>query len=185
MIILKIVWVLWLLSEILLNRLLRSTTGDKKKKDKGSLWMIWITIILSINIGIFLSYYIDLPLGTQPTLIISGTILIVLGMLLRFYSISSLGKFFTVDVTIREDHTLKTDGIYGWVRHPSYLGSLIFFAGFGISINNWISFLTIIIPVTLVFLYRIKIEEKVLIEQFGQDYKVYMDNSYHLIPWIY
>jgi len=106
-------------------------------------------------------------------------------MILRFISIWSLGKFFTVDVTIRDNHKIKQDGLYRIIRHPSYTGMLLSFIGLGISINNWISLLTISILVTIAMLYRIKIEERALKDQFGSEYSDYMKRTYRLIPWIY
>jgi len=106
-------------------------------------------------------------------------------MAIRFISIWTLGKYFTVDVTIRDDHKLKKDGFYKIIRHPSYSGSLVSFIGFGISLNNWISLTTVVILIMISFIYRIRIEEKVLIDQFGKEYLDYKKNTYRLIPWIY
>lgn len=99
--------------------------------------------------------------------------------------INNLGKYFTVDVTIKKDHQLKTDGFYKYVRHPSYAFSLLTFLGLAIVLNNYISAVIVFVPVFLMFLYRIKIEEKVLTEQFGSDYSDYMKKTKRLIPFIY
>jgi len=55
----------------------------------------------------------------------------------------------------------------------------------GLSFNNILSFLIITITVGSAFLYRIKIEEKALLEKFGQEYNDYMKKSKKLIPFIY
>ncbi|HZX63206.1 MAG TPA: isoprenylcysteine carboxylmethyltransferase family protein, partial [Bacteroidales bacterium] len=114
-----------------------------------------------------------------------GLILIILGMILRFISVWSLGRLFTVDITIRDNHKIKKDGVYRIIRHPSYSGSLLSFIGFGISLNNWISLIIISILLTIAMLYRIKIEERLLIDQFGFKYLDYTKRTYRLIPWIY
>ncbi len=181
----SIVYIIWGGSEILLNRLIRSGTTDKKKQDKGSLTLIWLMIVLSISIGVFLSIYIQAPISHHPLIRFIGLILIIAGIALRFFSIRSLGKFFTVDVTIRENHKIKKDGIYKTIRHPSYSGSLLSFIGFGITLNNWLSLIIIVFLITGVFLYRIKIEERALIDYFGTDYLEYKKNTYRLIPWVY
>jgi protein-S-isoprenylcysteine O-methyltransferase Ste14 len=180
-----IVWAFWFASEILLNRLFRSGKSDQKNLDKGTIRIIWITIGIANSLGILAAIFVRLPLSINTIISYSGILIIIAGMILRFVSIMTLGRFFTVDVTIRTDHKIKKDGVYRLIRHPSYTGSLISFFGFGISLNNWISLFIITVPVIIAMLNRIKIEEKLLIEQFGEDYQEYMRESFRLIPWIY
>jgi protein-S-isoprenylcysteine O-methyltransferase Ste14 len=180
-----IIWIIWCASEILLIRLIRSGSADKRDQDKGSLIFIWILITLAICSGVIVSKLIRIPICAQLLIPYIGLCIVVTGMLLRFYSIRTLGKLFTVDVTIREKHEIKKDGLYKIIRHPSYSGSLLSFVGFGISLNNWLSLIAILILILTAFLYRIKIEEKALIDHFGNDYLDYMKKTYRLIPWIY
>ena len=180
-----IIWSLWFLSEILLNRLFRSSGDDKKDLDRGTMRIIWITIGVANSLGIICVFYVKLPISSIIIIPYLGLVLITFGILFRFYSILSLGKFFTVDVTIRKNHKVKKDGIYRFIRHPSYLGSILSFIGFGISLNNWISLIIISIMVTLAMLNRIRIEERLLQEQFGLEYSDYMKKTYRLFPWIY
>jgi protein-S-isoprenylcysteine O-methyltransferase Ste14 len=57
--------------------------------------------------------------------------------------------------------------------------------GFGLSLNNWLSLIMIVIPVTTAMLHRITIEEKALLNQFGREYAEYLQSTYRLIPYIY
>ncbi|MCX6233343.1 MAG: isoprenylcysteine carboxylmethyltransferase family protein [Bacteroidetes bacterium] len=185
MVIFIIIWSVWLISEILLNRLLRSGNTDKKDQDKGSMRIIWITIGVANSLGIVFSVFFHIPISNLVIIPFFGLFLIIVGMVFRFIAIWSLGRLFTVDVTIRANHKIKKDGVYRIIRHPSYSGSLLSFIGFGISLNNWISLIIIGILVTFAMLNRIKIEERLLIAQFGEDYLDYMKRIYRLIPWIY
>jgi protein-S-isoprenylcysteine O-methyltransferase Ste14 len=185
MMIFIIIWSVWCASEILLNRILLSGTNDKLNQDKGSLRLIWIMIALAISLGVIFSYHIKIPISKGLFIPYFGLFLIVFGMILRFIAIRSLGRLFTVDVTIRADHKLKKDGVYRIIRHPSYSGSLLSFIGYGISINNWLSLVIVAILMTIAFLHRIKVEEKLLIDQFGAEYLEYKSKTYCLIPWIY
>jgi protein-S-isoprenylcysteine O-methyltransferase Ste14 len=180
-----IIWSIWFLSEIFLNRLFRSGENDKRDQDRGTMRIIWITIGIANSLGIIMALLVNLPISSHLILPYSGLLVIILGMIIRFYSIVSLGRLFTVDVTIRNNHKIKQDGVYRFIRHPSYLGSLVSFLGFGISLNNWISLLIITIMVTIAMLNRIRIEERLLLEQFGPEYSKYMKKTYRLIPWIY
>jgi protein-S-isoprenylcysteine O-methyltransferase Ste14 len=179
------IWSLWFVSEILLNRLLRSGSDDRKDQDKKTLGLIWRLIGLANSMGILFVIFIRMPISTSWLLPYSGLGLIIIGMVIRFAAIISLGRFFTVDVTIRQDHRIKKDGIYSLIRHPSYLGSILSFIGFGLSLNNWLSLPVIVIPVTMAMLYRIRIEEKVLLDRFGQEYAEYKNDTCSLIPYIY
>ena len=181
----EIIYATWFLSEVLLNRLYRSRSKSSKKNDKNSLQLIWGTIIVSMTAGIMASITLPVPLDNAVWPVITGLVLIVLGMVLRFIAIGTLGKFFTVDITIQEEQTLLTNGVYKFIRHPSYSGSLLSFLGFGFSQNNWVSLFVIFVPVLLAFLYRIKLEEKMLLEQFGQAYREYKQKTRRLIPGIY
>jgi protein-S-isoprenylcysteine O-methyltransferase Ste14 len=180
-----IIWSIWFVSEILINRLLRSGNDDKKGQDKGSIRLIWIMIGLGNSLGIIFTIIVRIPVSYSIFVPYTGLLLILIGMALRFYSIWSLGRLFTVDVTIRDNHEIKKNGVYRFIRHPSYLGSIISFIGFGLSLNNWVSLLIISVLVTSAMLYRINIEEKLLKQQFGSEYSDYMKNSYRLIPWVY
>jgi protein-S-isoprenylcysteine O-methyltransferase Ste14 len=175
----------WVLSEILYNRLLHSKDADKQNADSGSMSVIWITIIICTTLAVFISIKYAFPIFLNPIGLYAGIALIFVGIILRFAIIRSLGKFFTVDVTIRENHKLKTDGFYKYLRHPSYFASLLSFIGFGLTLNNWISLALIASAILTVFVIRIKVEEKVLIEQFGSEYTEYKNATSGLIPFIY
>lgn len=178
-----IVWAIWLLSEVLLNRILHSK--ESLKEDKGSLKIIWLTIIISIILGVIFAIFTEFMISSSGIFQYSGLFLIIFGMILRFFAVFSLGKFFTVNVTLMPDHKIKKDGLYKIIRHPSYAGSLISFFGFGLSLNNYISLFLIFIPVFFSFLYRIKIEENLLERHFGKEYQDYKSKTYKLIPYVY
>ena len=80
---------------------------------------------------------------------------------------------------------LKTDGIYERIRHPSYLGIHFIILGFSFTMNSLYSFLVLFVPVLLSVMYRIRIEEKVLVNEFGERYSNYASRTKKLIPGIY
>ena len=157
MVIFYVIWAVWLLSEIILNILLRSGKKDQKGQDKGTFSIIWIAIALANSSGIIIAAKFDFAFSDHLIIAYIGLLLIIAGMIIRLYSIYSLGRLFTVNVTIREDHKIKQDGIYRLVRHPSYSGSILSFIGFGMSLNNWLSLAIIFIFVTVAMLIRIRI----------------------------
>jgi protein-S-isoprenylcysteine O-methyltransferase Ste14 len=179
------IWITWVLSEIILAIFQRSkkSTDDH---DKSSLKIIWITIILSIFTGVYLSdTNLKLISGYDRILNYSGLFLILFGLVVRWIAILTLRKSFTVNLAVSEKQKIVRSGIYEHIRHPSYTGSLISFLGLGILFNNWLTLLMIFIPICAAFLYRVKLEESLLIKTFGKQYGDYLKHSWKLIPGIF
>ena len=181
----NVIMALWGLSEIFLVLKMRSGNDDAKGKDKKTLSLLWLVIGFSIFFGIFISKVSYFPFYFTQKVQIIGLVILLLSVVLRLMVVDNLGKYFTVDVTIRKDHQLKTDGFYKLVRHPSYAFSLLTFFGLAIVLNNYIAAIVLLVPVVSMFIYRINIEEKALKYQFGKDYCDYMKKTKRLIPFIY
>jgi protein-S-isoprenylcysteine O-methyltransferase Ste14 len=113
-----------------------------------------------------------------------GVGMILLGMIIRFVAIATLKRNFSGRLRIRANHTLVTNGIYHWMRHPAYLGFILFFLGIPILVSSVLGFLVMFFLVPLI-LRRIRNEEEMLIERFGSEYKEYMKQSKKLIPFFY
>ena len=179
-----IVYVSWFLSELILGRLKRSNSSDVRRDDRHSLAVIWIVIGFVMPIASIIPRFMEATIADGRWVSYSGVGLIVVGMALRAWAILSLGRLFTVDVTIREGHVLKTDGLYSIVRHPSYFASWLSFVGYGFAQNNWVSLAVVSVAIMAAFLYRIKIEEELLISQFGDAYLKFRKSTKAIIPGV-
>lgn len=111
--------------------------------------------------------------------------LFVFGMSIRWIAIGSLKRAFTVKVTILKDHQLKTDGVYAWVRHPSYTGMYIYGLGYGLALQSPLSILLVLGAVWFSTHARIPVEEAVLESHFGESYRQYKTKTWRLFPWLY
>lgn len=160
------------------------TSGVKAKNDKKSLIIFWITIPTSITLAFFNAKYANWD-TINYYLMLSGLAIFGLGVLIRWISILQLKKDFTVDVAINKTHKLKETGMYKFIRHPSYLGLFLIVLGLSIAMNTLISLFVLSIPVFLAIVYRIKIEEQILISEFGNNYKEYMKRTKKIIPFIF
>jgi len=156
-----------------------------KDRDRGSsrLWDI-AHFFGAIGAGVGFSRIGHLAFG-QEWMPGSGVILMVGGIVFRWLSIQSLGKYFTGKVRILDGHKLVQDGIYEHVRHPAYAGTLIAYLGMGMAFSNWISLALIFLPILLAALNRIRVEEAALREAFGDEYVEYSTATNRLIPRIY
>jgi protein-S-isoprenylcysteine O-methyltransferase Ste14 len=121
----------------------------------------------------------------SPFLGYLGCLLIMAGLLIRWLAISTLRRQFTVNVSIVKDHKIIDTGIYAFIRHPAYLGSLLSFLGLGLAFESWICLLIVFILPLMATLYRISVEEKVLNDHFGQEYSDYTMRTKRLIPKVF
>ncbi|MHA2270177.1 MAG: methyltransferase family protein [Promethearchaeota archaeon] len=97
----------------------------------------------------------------------------------------NLGKQGTGILVVREDHELITTGLYKLLRHPMYSGTLLGVIGFAfVTQSIFVSLITFVLYFWI-FKERLKYEEKLLEETFGEKYQKYKESSYRLIPFLY
>ena len=171
--------------EVFMNLRQRSKTKVTSSADKSSLWWLYGLITL----GYALSFSIGATkigrIYAWNTFFAIGMALFVVGFKIRIHSIRTLKQFFTYSVAKVENHQIIETGLYKYIRHPGYLGQLIIFIGISTSISNWLSILVMMVPITLGYLYRIKIEERFMLEQLGDGYLNYQKRTKRIIPMIY
>jgi protein-S-isoprenylcysteine O-methyltransferase Ste14 len=113
-----------------------------------------------------------------------GLFLIMAGFVILLTAQITLGRYHASVPMIWEDHKLIRHGIYRLVRHPLYMGVITFCIGlavFGPSFSGLL-IMSLLIPI---FLIRIRIEERLLLETFGDAYREYQRNTRKLIPFLY
>lgn len=181
-----VVCTVWGLSEIALGRILHSKKDTANAQDKSSLRILWLTIAPSLTAGIYLGVK-GVGFVAEGSFVISvaGLMLIILGLVIRWWAILTLKHRFTTDVSIQKDHALVTTGVYRAIRHPAYAASILSFLGLGMTFSNWLSVVVIVVPITAAFLYRIRVEEAVLNSHFGDTWRDYCRATRRLIPWVY
>lgn len=115
---------------------------------------------------------------------IVGVVLILAGAVIRQRAIRALGRYFSSGLRTLEEHKLVKDDLYKHIRHPAYTGFLLVWFGVPLLLSSLYGFLLMLLFIPC-FLYRMKVEENMLIEKFGNEYKEYMRNSKKLIPYVY
>lgn len=150
----------------------------------------WPTFVALIAIGAslwFLPYADRNDIWVWPesdALRYFGLGCVVVGAGIRVMAMAQLGPLFSTLVTIQQEHSLVTSGLYRWVRHPIYTGSLIAVAGICLVFRS--KFIWVALPLYLVgTLWRVYDEEQLLREAFGEDYQHYQARTWRLIPFIY
>ena len=156
-------------------------------KDAGSLRVIllgmWLGLMAAFPIA-FLDF-LRFPARLLAPAVWVGTALLAAGSLLRRHCFKLLGEWFTGDVQARADQPVIDRGAYRFVRHPSYTGGLIMFAGIGIALGHWISFVTLVAVAAGVYSYRVAIEERALSEAIGEPYLAFLRTRKRFVPGIW
>ena len=115
---------------------------------------------------------------------IAGLTLFVVGLTIAFVAVFTLRRFYLSTPVTVEDHRLITHGIYRFARHPIYFGVLIAIMGVPVYAPSLYGFLVLILLIPI-FLNRIRMEEEMLTEEFGDAHRMYMETTRKLIPFIY
>lgn len=112
----------------------------------------------------------------------AGALLTFCGIALAIWARLYLGRNWSGSPSLKEDHALVTSGPYALVRHPIYTGILV--AIFGSSLASPVWFILFVI-VGSMFIRRIGIEEKLMMQTFPQLYPDYKKHTFALVPWVW
>ena len=113
-----------------------------------------------------------------------GLFLFFAGSILRLAAVFALGHRFSGLVAIQPDHQLKTDGLYRYIRHPSYTGLLVSMIGYTLIFRSVLG-LGVSILLFLLLVIRMNDEEKFLEAHFGDEYRNYRLRTRRLVPFVY
>ena len=172
-------------SEVALAAFKRSGRRDEaSSRDRGTVVGLWVVI----GAGIALAYAasrLDLLRVPERVAFPIAIALLVVGLAIRWWAILTLGKFFTVDVAVHSDHRVVTDGPYRFVRHPSYTGLLLAFAGLALATGSLLAAPALLVPTAIALGVRIRREEAALRSALGADYDRYAATTKRLVPGVY
>jgi protein-S-isoprenylcysteine O-methyltransferase Ste14 len=129
------------------------------------------------------------PQGTlpyhRPYLFVLGIALAFAGLALRRWAIHTLGRFFTVDVATFADQRVIDAPPYRRIRHPAYSGSILSLLGTTLMLGQWLGLLLVALAIVVTFSYRVRLEERALLEALGQPYADYMRRTKRFIPYLW
>ena len=160
---------------------------SRTKSDKGSTKLISIamgTLFILIPVSPLFNY-INFGRVANVFVGIAGVLLGFLGLIVRYLAFTKLGCFFTRTLRKADGHMLITSGIYHYIRHPGYLSDILIFIGASLAMGNLIPIIGTTVLFLIAYSYRIHIEEKMLIEMFGEEYIAYKKVSKRLIPYVF
>ena len=182
-IIASVIRALWLVGEILHQRKQQVKLLKNLDRNSGRLWDVANAIE---PVGMILGFARVGRIQTgSSTIALAGLALLILGIIIRWTAIRDLGRYFTSTVRIKDNHRLIRTGMYEHLRHPAYTGALVAHLGLGLAFANWYSLALSSIPFFVAAMYRMHVEEQVLVAEFGQEYLDYARSTKRLIPKVY
>ncbi len=157
-----------------------------EREDRRNRWVLAVFAVIGLLDGYFPAYTDRIGFWTLDgdALRWLGVALFAAGGALRIWPVFVLGRRFSGLVAIQPGHELVTNGIYGVIRHPSYLGLLVSTLGWALVFNSGVGIVLaglILVPL----LARIASEEALLESQFGAQYAAYRSRTWRLLPFIY
>ena len=163
------------------NKIITNKKGTLEKILLGLafLGMVILPLIyMATSLLSFANY--DLPVWMQ----IIGLLLIVPMLWLFYRSHKDLGQNWSATLEIREGHNIVDSGVYKYIRHPMYSAILLLVIIQALLLNNYIAGLSGLISFGLLYFFRVKKEEKMMLLEFGTDYEKYMKRTKRIIPFI-
>lgn len=191
-ILLSVTGPLWLALELTLLVRDRSRGRGGTARDRGTRALNFAMIVVAVAAADVLSAVIGKhsPLlipgaGAHGWPIITGLVVIWLGLVLRVWSVVVLGRSFRTTVEVDAGQPVVSHGPYRWVRHPSYTGLLLIAAGFGLAFSNWPGLVLCLVLPEAATLRRIRVEESELARVLGDPYREYAGRTKRLIPGVW
>jgi protein-S-isoprenylcysteine O-methyltransferase Ste14 len=183
------VWLAFELSLLVRDRLRgRGGTGRDRGTRALNFALIVVSVVAADAFAAAIGKHSPLRIpgaGADGWPIITGLVIIWLGLVIRAWAVVVLGRWFVTTVEVEAGQAVVSRGPYRWVRHPSYVGLLLITAGFGLADSTWPGLLLCLVLPTATMLRRIQVEEAELTRVIGDPYRAYRRRTRRLIPGIW
>jgi protein-S-isoprenylcysteine O-methyltransferase len=113
-----------------------------------------------------------------------GIVFGAIGLLLRLWAVLRLRDRYTRTLLVQEEHVVERGGPYRFVRHPGYLGSLLVLNSIALASGNLVTFIASLVATGLAYWHRIRAEDTMLVNTFGDAYARYRREVPAVVPFI-
>lgn len=125
------------------------------------------------------------PPAVNLLLLAVGVCIGLAGLYLRFMAMRALARYFTMSLTDQAEHQLLTSGPYQHIRHPGYFGLVLIYCSFSLMYDVPCLTLVVLLASLAAVAYRVRLEERLLLQRFGDAYASYRENTWVLVPHIW
>jgi protein-S-isoprenylcysteine O-methyltransferase Ste14 len=114
----------------------------------------------------------------------AGAVILTAAAWLFWRSHADLGRNWSPSLQLREGHELVTEGVYRSIRHPMYASMWLWGVAQTLLLQNWIAGWASLVPFLPLYLLRVPREERMMLEEFGEEYRAYMDRTGRVVPCV-
>lgn len=148
-------------------------------------------IVSSLGLGyipavwIFTDFLDGFDYSPNLILVIAGTIVLLASLRMFRLTHKALGKMWSHSLDLREGHKLVTTGVYEKVRHPMYTAFWAWAVGAALLLPNFVAGFAGIVGFGTLYFLRVGQEERMMQQEFGEEYEAYMKRTKRILPGIY
>jgi protein-S-isoprenylcysteine O-methyltransferase Ste14 len=150
---------------------------------RGMIVLIFVVAFLLARLTRGLSGWNGFLWHQTLPLALAGDAITLAGLVVMQWARFTLGRNWSADVVLKQDHELIERGPYRFVRHPIYSGGLLMMLGWAVWSGHVVSWIALVVALFLVSL-KAAAEEKLLTEHFGTSYRDYKSRVKALIPYV-
>ena len=160
----------------------KTVESRKGQLEIAFLALMWITTLILpvVSLATPLLSFANYRLYVLPFLL--GIICAAMGLWLFYRSHTDLGTNWSLTLEIRQEHQLVTRGVYQRVRHPMYTSIFLLALAQAFLLPNWIAGPLFLLSFLSTLPLRLRPEERMMLETFGDEYAAYVKRTKRLIP---
>ena len=180
-------------SALVVEMVVRAPINKERKKEKmteqrvssqeKNLLILLLTGMFIVPLIYSASNWLDFANYSLPTWAgWLGVVLIILALIVFWRAHADLKTNWSPSLEIREKHELITHGIYGYIRHPMYASQWLWVIAQPLLLQNWLAGWLDMFVFILFYVLRVRAEEKLMIDTFGDQYRDYMKKVGGVFP---
>jgi protein-S-isoprenylcysteine O-methyltransferase Ste14 len=166
------------------SRSVKVAKSHETPLETGLLILAWVGFFIPLIwlVSPALSFA-EYPLRAGP--LFAGVTCFVIGLWLFYWSHADLGANWSITLEVREQHRLITTGVYRRIRHPMYSALVLYSVGQALVVPNWVAGPSNLIALAVVLALRVRAEEQMMVQEFGDEYAAYTARTKRLVPRVW
>src|SRR5262245_10486263 len=166
------------------SRAVKTVRSSKSTREVVLLTLAWIGFLVPL-LWVVAPTFSFAEYSLRPTPLVAGIACLAAGLWLFYRSHAGLGSFWSITLDVRENHRLISQGVYRRVRHPMYSALFLYSVGQALAVPNWVAGWSYLVSFGILFAFRVRAEEQMMVDAFGDEYVAYMAKTKRLVPGVW